>query len=202
MGEDEAMEGRIGRKVAEAYRATATPSPDARARLLARIAGQPAPGARGDLWARLTGGNALAPQRVALAAGCVLVAVAGVTLIGRTVDPGPKAQFGVGHETGVKLAPPPFAENPVVRFELAAPEAGRVTLVGDFNGWDRQATPMRRAKTPGSWTVSVPLERGRHAYGFVVDGVRWVPDPMAPLAPADGFGGVNSIIVVDGRGAS
>lgn len=199
MREDEGLESRIGRKVAEAYRPPATPGPDAHARLLERIAAQPAPRARGDLWAWLMRGNALVPQRVALAAACILVAVSGVALIGRALDP----SSGARHRYGV-LVPAPFAhpETPVVRFDLSAPEAGGVTLVGDFNGWDRQATPMRRAKTPGSWTVSLPLERGRHAYGFVVDGVRWVPDPQAPLAPADGFGGVNSIIVVDGRGTS
>lgn len=192
MREDETLQGRIGRKVAEAYRPAATPSPDARARLLERIAGQPAPRARGDLWARLTRGLAPAPLRVAMAAAVVLAL--GVALIGQDRS----REAPAGPSPGA----PPASDSPIVRFELAAPEAGRVTLVGDFNGWDRQATPMRRSKTPGCWTVSVPLVRGRHAYGFVVDGVRWVPDPMAPLAPADGFGGVNSIILVDGRGRS
>lgn len=185
------MESRIGRKVAEAYGPTPTPDPDARARLLERIAERPAPRTRNDVWARLTEGLAPAPLRVAMAAAVVLVV--GAALIGqdRTRDAPDRATPGA-----------PAADAPVVRFELAAPEAGRVTLVGDFNGWDRQATPMRRASTPGRWTVSVPLERGRHVYGFVVDGVRFLPDPRAPLAPADGFGGVNSIIVVDGRGTS
>jgi hypothetical protein len=192
MREDETLEGRIGRKVAEAYRPAASPSPDARARLLERIAAQPAPRAETDVWARLVRGPAPS-LRVAMAAALVLVA--GVALIGRSIV---QDMMDPGGMRGNAAA----TDSPLVRFELAAPEAGRVTLVGDFNGWDRQATPMRRSKTPGSWTVSVPLERGRHAYGFMVDGVHWVPDPLAPLAPADGFGGVNSVIVVDGRGTS
>ncbi len=194
-------EARVGRQVGEAYRRTVAPSPGARERLLERIAEMPAPRRQTSLWARLTeGGKALAPQRVALAAACALVAVSGVALIGRTLDPASGVR--PNHIGGMRVPPSNLAENLIVRFELTAPEAGGVTLVGDFNGWDRQATPMRRAESPGTWTVSVPLERGRHVYGFVVDGVRWVADPMAPLAPADGFGGVNSIVVVNGPGAS
>jgi hypothetical protein len=193
-------EVRIGRQVGEAYRRVVAPGPEARERLLERIAEMPAPRPHTRPWARLMGGHALAPQRLALAAACVLVSVSGVALIERTLAPdsGGRTIF-IGD---MRVPPPNLAENPVVRFDLTAPDAGGVTLVGDFNGWDRQATPMRRAKTPGTWTVSVPLERGRHVYGFVVDGVRWVADPMAPLAPADGFGGVNSIVVVNGPGGS
>lgn len=192
--DDQGHEARVGRQVEEAYRRTATPSPGARERLLDRIAGMSPPRPQTNVWARLARGPAPAPLRVAMAAGLVLVV--GVTLIGRSVVQDMMDPDGASH------GPAATADPPVVRFELTAPEAGGVTLVGDFNGWDRQATPMRRAKAQGSWTVSVPLARGRHAYGFVVDGVRWVADPVAPLAPADGFGGVNSIIVVNGPGTS
>jgi hypothetical protein len=34
-----------------------------------------------------------------------------------------------------------------------------------------------------------------HDYAFIVDGERWIADPMAP-AVADGFGGLNSRIAV------
>lgn len=154
----------------------------------------PAPRLQTSVWARITGGQAPAPLRFAMAAAVVLVV--GGALIGRSLD------RNVGAPDGATRGAAGSADMPVVRFDLTAPEAGAVALVGDFNGWDRQATPMRRAKSPGRWTVSVPLARGRHAYGFVVDGVRWVADPVAPLAPPDGFGGVNSIIVVNGPGAS
>ena len=190
--EHEGPEGHVGRTVAEAYRRSATPDPAARARLLERIDEMPAPRAGGDLWARLVRGPAPAPLRVAMAAGLVLVV--GVTLIGRSMIQDMMDPDGASRG--------PLPTEALVRFELAAPEAGRVTLVGDFNGWDRQATPMRRSRTAGSWTVSLPLERGRHTYGVVVDGVRWVPDPWAPLAPPDGVGGVNSVVVVAGRGTS
>jgi hypothetical protein len=84
----------------------------------------------------------------------------------------------------------------VVRFELAAPEARKVALVGDFNGWAPGASPMRREG--GVWTLSMPVSSGRHVYAFVVDEGLWVSDPAAPLAPVDGFGFSKSVILVEG----
>jgi 1,4-alpha-glucan branching enzyme len=87
----------------------------------------------------------------------------------------------------------------IVRFILAAPRASRVSLVGEFNGWDAAATPMLSAGENGMWTVTVPLAPGRHMYAFIVDGERWMTDPDAPLAPEDGFGVRNSVVVVSNR---
>jgi hypothetical protein len=84
----------------------------------------------------------------------------------------------------------------VIRFVLVAPGAGRVALVGDFNAWDAARTPMRAGGDGGVWTVELPVSAGRHLYAFVVDGTRWVVDPSAPLAPEDGFGTRNSVLVV------
>ncbi|MBI3791524.1 MAG: glycoside hydrolase family 13, partial [Gemmatimonadetes bacterium] len=69
-------------------------------------------------------------------------------------------------------------------------------VVGDFNAWDRSATPMRRDPQTGDWTVDLPLSAGRYTYAFVVDGGRFIPDPAAPLAPADDFGQRNSVVLV------
>lgn len=84
----------------------------------------------------------------------------------------------------------------IVRFVVDAPEARSVALVGDFNGWDPAATPLQRVG--GRWMVALPLPRGRHVYGFVVDGSNWVPDPAAPRDPGDDFGGTNSVVFVGG----
>jgi hypothetical protein len=83
-----------------------------------------------------------------------------------------------------------------VEFVLVAPRASRVALVGEFNGWDASATPMRLTNDRGTWSVSVPLSPGRHVYSFVVDDSTWVPDPQAPLSPERWFGERNSVIVV------
>lgn len=192
MGRDD--EERIRQQVEAAYHRSGPPSTDARRSLLERIGRLPPPRHERVGWARLAVGHTPAPARLAIAAAVILVASA--ALIVRALDPHPDAPDGTGR------SPAAPAGSAVVSFELTAPAAARVTLVGDFNGWDRQATPMRRASASDIWSVSVPVARGRHAYGFVVDGERWVADPSAPLAPEDGFGGANSVIVVGGPGPS
>jgi hypothetical protein len=84
-----------------------------------------------------------------------------------------------------------------VKFVLIAPQAARVSVVGDFNGWDRAATPAER-QADGTWTAFVPLRPGRHVYSFVLDGTHFVSDPEAPIAPDDGYGQRNSVVVVAG----
>lgn len=64
-----------------------------------------------------------------------------------------------------------------VNFFCDAPKAKRVRLVGDFNGWDLAATPMRRMRD-GCWTASLELHHGHHRYRFVIDG-KPVLDPNA-----------------------
>jgi hypothetical protein len=82
-----------------------------------------------------------------------------------------------------------------VRFAFSAPEAHSVTIVGTFNGWDTHATPLHRDRE-GIWRVNVPLEAGRYAYMFIVDGKRWVLDPSAARDASDDFGTPNSVVMV------
>lgn len=84
-----------------------------------------------------------------------------------------------------------------VRFDIVLPSgANDVSLVGDFNGWDDKATPM--AQHGNGWSANIPLAPGRHVYAFVIDGKRWVVDPLAPQVPSDGFGPTNAVIVDGG----
>ena len=82
-----------------------------------------------------------------------------------------------------------------VQFVLAAPSAGQVTLVGDFNDWSPTATPLQRSAA-GVWVVTMRLEPGQYQYGFLVDGSRWMPDPRAPTAGFDDLGAPNSLVMV------
>jgi Glycogen recognition site of AMP-activated protein kinase len=89
---------------------------------------------------------------------------------------------------------------PSVRFSyVAGGDVAHVALVSDFNGWNPRATPLTRAQTGTTWAIEVHVAPGPHAYAFVIDGSRWIPDPAAPLAPDDGLGGPTSIIVVEPR---
>jgi hypothetical protein len=82
----------------------------------------------------------------------------------------------------------------VVRFVLAAPDARRVSLVGDFNGWDPEATTLEQEN--GVWTVVIPVTPGRHQYGFVLDGSTWIADPAAPRSADADYGSSNSVVYV------
>ncbi len=116
----------------------------------------------------------ITPLTTALLAVALLVAVAaGSATLARN-----------GSGTGAVVAPQSVlvasAETVhVVRFQLAAPGAHSVALVGDFNDWTRDAITLRPAGKPGVWTASVSLKPGRHEYAFIVDGKRWVADPYA-----------------------
>jgi len=81
----------------------------------------------------------------------------------------------------------------LVTFRLDAPGAHSVRLAGDFTAW--KAGPALVQASPGVWSTEVPLEPGLHDYVFLVDGVRWVQDPLAEQV-ADGFGGSNSRVAV------
>jgi Glycogen recognition site of AMP-activated protein kinase len=83
-----------------------------------------------------------------------------------------------------------------VDFALNEATAERVSVVGDFNHWDVHATPLERPAAGGEWHAAVRLAPGRHVYAFVVDGVRWEPDPAAPRAVDDDFGSPNSVLMV------
>ena len=97
----------------------------------------------------------------------------------------------------------PVSNTPVVQtvqFVFRAPSARTVALVGDFNDWNSDATPLRPA-AGGLWTVTVPLTAGRYTYTFVVDGERWMADPSAPPAPPDDVGRPSSVVTI-GEAAS
>jgi 1,4-alpha-glucan branching enzyme len=64
-----------------------------------------------------------------------------------------------------------------VNFSCAAPEAQRVSLLGDFNNWQPEVHPMKR-QPDGNWSIQVRLAHGHHHYVFWVDGTARL-DPRA-----------------------
>jgi hypothetical protein len=83
----------------------------------------------------------------------------------------------------------------IVRFVFVDQNAKSVELVGDFNEWARGSTELGRSGAPGVWAVSVPLSPGRHEYAFIINGSRWVADPLA-VKSSDDFGTESSVIRV------
>ncbi|MBI5143151.1 MAG: isoamylase early set domain-containing protein [Nitrospirae bacterium] len=86
-----------------------------------------------------------------------------------------------------------------VTFQLpkdAAPKAGSVMIVGDFNNWETEATPMKKTKD-GCYAATVSLESGKeYHYRFLIDGQRWENDWFADRYEPNPYGGDNSVVVV------
>jgi hypothetical protein len=127
---------------------------------------------------------------LALAASIFGIVLAGATLFSRqpvtTASPARTA-----------VTQPARRQN--VSFILVDGSATQVWLVGDFNGWAKSTTPLRRAANGQAWTVSVPLSHGRHEYAFIVsddNGERWVADPLTRIIE-DEFGTESSVVRVE-----
>ncbi len=69
-----------------------------------------------------------------------------------------------------------------VTFKLSEKEANsakKINIVGEFNNWDFNATPMTRLKK-GVFTATVDLEQGKeHQFRYLLDGTHWENDPTA-----------------------
>jgi 1,4-alpha-glucan branching enzyme len=70
-----------------------------------------------------------------------------------------------------------------VYFSVWAPNAQRVSMVGDFNNWDGRVNPMRKLLGAGVWELFLPgIKQGAH-YKFEIrtqtDGVVLKSDPFA-----------------------
>lgn len=84
-----------------------------------------------------------------------------------------------------------------VQFVLVAPDAKKVAVVGDFNGWDASHEGYQaQHRGGGVWSVMAPVPVGHHKYSFVVDDSVWVADPIAPRAVDSDFGVTNSALLV------
>lgn len=84
----------------------------------------------------------------------------------------------------------------VVRFTILAPGAKHVSLVGSFNGWGKNAMPMKVIDSSGVWSVEVPLKEGEHTFMYLIDGTQWITPPLAEDFITDGFGQANGVVIV------
>lgn len=53
-------------------------------------------------------------------------------------------------------------------FRVWAPRASSVTIVGDFNGWNADSTPMRRVSSAGVWEAFVPGLQEYETYKYSI----------------------------------
>lgn len=84
----------------------------------------------------------------------------------------------------------------IAQFVGRFPGARSVSVVGSFNDWGPVSIPLEDRDHDGVWQAMVVLPTGTHEYMFVVDGERWVVDPLAGRFVEDGFGRENSLLIV------
>ena len=193
-------------QLAGALRAEVPVRTEWREELLREIESTPAPANRGrrPLGRPNAGGRLVLSPLAAAAAAliCVAVGAAGaLTFIRSTPDGDPIVG---APSAAAQLEARTIADartmgvvggGTSVRFVIVAPNASRVSVVGNFNGWNPGAAPMERLGGGDAWVRDVVLEPGRHAYAFFVDGAIQV-DPSAPRAAEDDFGIPSSALVV------
>jgi 1,4-alpha-glucan branching enzyme len=78
----------------------------------------------------------------------------------------------------------------------AAGSATNVSLVGDFNEWNKDGIPMKRLKN-GAFTATLTLAPNKeYHFRYFVDGARWENDWSADKYVPNGHGSDDSVIVV------
>ena len=80
-------------------------------------------------------------------------------------------------------------------FNLLAPQAQSVFLVGNFNQWNLSSHPLS-PNNEGVWRISIPLSPGRYEYRFFVDG-EWQNDPACSSVVENPFGTSNCVKIVE-----
>ncbi len=81
-----------------------------------------------------------------------------------------------------------------VRLQFTHDVGGPVFVAGTFNGWDTQATPMKRRRG-GTWQVTLKLPPGEHQFRYFADG-QWYTDYAAAGVAPNGMGDFNSLVQV------
>ena len=127
---------------------------------------------------------AVAPARAVAAASAMAPAPSAVAL----AEP-KTTQQKIEEFYGVKQ----FGDEVV--FAARFDNASEVLVAGDFNNWN-PVTPMKANSRPGTWTMKLPLRRGRYRYRFVVDG-KWMTDPHNQYVETNQFGELNNVIEVE-----
>jgi 1,4-alpha-glucan branching enzyme len=78
----------------------------------------------------------------------------------------------------------------------AAADARKVTLVGDFNNWNKNTTPMKKLKT-GDFRLKVKLARKKHyKFRYLIDSNRWENDWHADNYVPNAYGDDDSVVII------
>jgi 1,4-alpha-glucan branching enzyme len=75
----------------------------------------------------------------------------------------------------------------------------KVHVVGDFNDWNEESTPMKKGKD-GSFSVSIDFPLNSiHQFRYLVDGILWENDDAADNYEQSPLGSDNSVIIIESK---
>lgn len=78
----------------------------------------------------------------------------------------------------------------------AAPNAKKVTIVGDFNNWSQVSTPLRKMEN-GDFMVAIDLDVGKeYRFRYLIDDQRWENDWHADKYLKSQYGVEDSVVCV------
>ena len=106
------------------------------------------------------------------------------------------AAIGLLVATGVLIAAPALATKVTFRYQPVIGGVSAVSVAGSFNTWNATDHPLKDPAKTGIWSADYDLPPGKITYKFVVNGDQWLPDDNAAETEADGFGGLNSVLVI------
>jgi diguanylate cyclase (GGDEF)-like protein len=91
-----------------------------------------------------------------------------------------------------------FTPAGVARFEYRSRDRSTVedvAVAGEFNGWNTTVDRLSQDHK-GHFVLDLNLAPGTYTYKFVINGKDYITDPRSTTSVPDGYGGHNSILVV------
>jgi 1,4-alpha-glucan branching enzyme len=80
--------------------------------------------------------------------------------------------------------------------KAAIKDGKKVSLVGDFNKWNPEITPLKQLKN-GSFSTTIELLSGRtYRFKYLIDHFRWENDWHADTYLPNPYGGEDSAVIV------
>ena len=76
----------------------------------------------------------------------------------------------------------------------AAPKARKVTIVGDFNDWDKEAAPLKKLEN-GDFMITLEINSGKeYRFRYLIDGHMWENDWRADKYVKNPYGVEDSVV--------
>lgn len=105
-------------------------------------------------------------------------------------SPAPQAPAVVNTTTSTESTGPSQKQ---IEFNIAAPNAKDIYVVGDFNHWKINEESRLSKLADGRWNKKLDLTPGRYKYKYVIDG-EWVLDSQNNEREQNSFGTFDSVI--------